>query len=219
MITPAYIGSQFRAVIAMAQNNPLWRERIDASTDGFYRSLWAILLGLPVAALILYLSLQLILELPDFAADMTLALPLPLLMIVQMMTVAAVRIAIVGLLMVLARSLNRERSVSPLVVAYNWAELMIQLLLAASLTIILLTPSPAGFAGLLLGVTIFMFYIRWGVLRRALDLNIVQTISILVMLALVSFLVSVVVTGMLRGIFGIFVPLEMVPVDVYFGRS
>lgn len=216
MITPAYIGTQFRAVLAMARNNPLWRDRLDAGADGFYRSLWAVVLGLPVAALVLYLSLQLILEIPEVAADMTLALPLPWLMVVQMLTVAAVRIALIAMLIVLSRALNKERGVSPLVVAYNWGELMIQLLLALTLVIILLTPSPASFAGLLLGVTIFMVYVRWGVLRRALDINVVQTISILVMLALIGFLVSIVVTGMLRSIIGIFMPLEMVPVDVYF---
>jgi len=219
MITPAYIGSQFRAVLSMAQNNPLWRERIDGGIDGFYRSLWAIVLGMPVAALILYLSLRLFLEIPEIAADMTIALPLPLLLIVQMLTVAAVRIAMVGILMVLARSLNKERGVSPLVVAYNWADLMIQLLLAVTLLGILLTPWPTVFSGLLLGVTIFMFYVRWGVLRRALDINVIQTISILVMLALIGFLVSIVVTGMLRGMIGIFIPLEMVPVDVYFAQG
>ncbi|GGD17191.1 hypothetical protein [Aquisalinus flavus] len=219
MITPAYIGSQFRAVLAMARNNPLWRERLDAGADGFYRSLWAVLLGLPVAALILYLSLLLILEIPDFAAEMTLALPLPLLMVVQMLTVAAIRVALIAMLIVLSRSLNKERGMSPLVVAYNWGELMTQLLLALTLILILLTPSPASFAGLLLGVTIFMFYIRWGVLRRALDINIVQTISILVMLSLIGFLVSIVVTGVLRGFIGLFMPLDMVPVDVYFARD
>ncbi|NHK28424.1 hypothetical protein FF098_010950 [Parvularcula flava] len=219
MITPAYIGSQFRAVLSMAQDNPLWRERIDGGADGFYRSFWSILLGMPFAALNLWLSLQLFLRIPDLAADMTIALPLPFLMIVQILTVTAVRLAVIGMLLVLARSLNRERGVSPLVVGYNWAELIIQMLLSITFLVILVSPAPAIFSGLLLGVTIFMFHLRWGVLRRTLETNIVQTVSILVMLSLVGLLVSIVVTGMLRGIIGVFIPLEMVTVDVYFARD
>ena len=51
MISPDYIKQQFQGVIAMLRDEE-WRETLDTTEDGVFRSFWAIPLCLVVVALL-----------------------------------------------------------------------------------------------------------------------------------------------------------------------
>lgn len=189
MISPAYIATQWRAVIAMAQDNPAWRDRLDTDTDGFYRSFWSVLLTLPAVVISFNATLRLRDGIPSLAAQ-DLGMPVGVLVGLQLLTTLLGWAGAVILLGLLARGMKADRQVSPLIVGYNWSEMLIQWLMAACLLLVSFGPELLVF--LVIGAFIFTVYLRWGVLRRALQANVVQTMAVMFMLFLVQMVTSLV---------------------------
>ena len=204
MISPAYIGTQFRAVLTMAAGHPLWRQYLDTGTDGFYRSFAALVLSVPLAIAFELMARRLFAYLPEMSAAADTGLPAIYLAVLQMAVTAASWIAFVFALIVVARRMGQERRISALVVGYNWAELLVAIIQTATMFLILISPDPAVFYAVIIGPLIFKLYLMWGVFRRALDLNAIQTIGLIVMAFFITLLVNLVISAAGYAVFSVF---------------
>lgn len=209
MISPGYIARQFRAVMGMAQNHPLWREWLDADADGFYRSFWAVIFAMPlmVATRALHTRLLHTLlnnpdmpEMPEIEATLASMPPTSFMSVLQVIVGICTWTGSIAVLIGISRKTGNGRAVSPLVAGYNWSELLIQLLTFA--VFLLVTMSGATiFIGLMIGVFMFAIYLRFGILRRTLAQRGFVTVAIIGLLYLVQFLINMLVSGIGFGIF------------------
>ena len=195
MLTPAYILQQVQAIFAMAGNDDSWRDRLDTSTEGVFRSFWAIPLSLPLAVMSNHLLIPILRD-SEGAPDSPLLTASPLFVAgLETVTFLAGWGACLVLLGMLCRSINAGPRISPLLVSYNWSGLIMQSVTFVIVVLVSLSPEPALLMGLLLGATALGLYLRWGTIRRALETDILPTLAIMAMLMLVFLIITSLVSG------------------------
>ncbi len=195
MITPHYIVQQFGAIIAMLRGRD-WEDRLDMTSEGVFRSFWALPLSIPLAVTANMLTVPLLklsptypdLDIPDLPPAYDAGM--------QIIQLTAAWIIVLFLLVGLAQQIRAGARITPLIVSYNWSVLLLQGIICLGVLLI----APTGQFELLilfyLMVTIFWLFVRWRLIRQTLESELAPTIGILVMLFLASQLVGSVITDL-----------------------
>ncbi|WP_306252367.1 hypothetical protein [Parvularcula sp. IMCC14364] len=200
MISPDYIKQQFQGVIAMLRDEE-WRETLDTTEDGVFRSFWAIPLCLVVVAVSSRLAESVLrlnpeLELPDLPVVFDLTLQSVIFLSIWALTLF--------LLVGFARQIGAGGRVAPLIVSYNWSALLLNLLNMVFLVFASVTQALEVLVIFSLALQAFWFVMRWRLIRASLESDVGPTVGVLVIIFLATFLVSLTIADLGVWVHGLF---------------
>ncbi|MHA7871689.1 MAG: hypothetical protein ACX939_05000 [Hyphococcus sp.] len=196
MIDAAYVAQQVRGVWRMAFGGAGdWRDDIDRTTDGVFRSLWAIALALPLVALNFMAARRAIANNPMFAETALATAPAGILLTAELVALVIYWGANLGVLLSATRSLKASRRVADVIVGYNWGRLMTVAILAAPAAVLGATGNVSIFVVLYLPALALAISILWGVLRQSLSAGVGMTLALLILLMLIEIIINTVITN------------------------
>ncbi|MCI5047953.1 MAG: hypothetical protein MRY59_10650 [Aquisalinus sp.] len=192
MISPAYIGEQFRAVFAMLRDED-WRSSLDTTEEGVFRSFWAVPLCLVLVAVSSELAQNLLrstqdLDLPD--------LPLVYGLVLQSVIFLSIWSLTLFLLVGFARQIGATGQVAPLIVSYNWSALLLNLINFGFLMLASVTQAVEMLVVFSFGLQVFWFVLRWRLIRASLDSEVGPTLGVVIIIFLATFLVSLTIADL-----------------------
>lgn len=198
MIGPQDASEQAAATWRMAIGADGWREALDRSLDGVFRSFWAFAYALPFALGAFYLQWKMAARTPGALSEIIAAQPLAAYLAQQIAAYLLDWGASIALIVLIARSLRAERRIADAIVGYNWLQLIATGLAVAPVGIYAVT-GVAELATLsALPVIALQLVLLWGVLRRSFETTTPITIAIVIMLVLVTLTTDVVVSGVVK---------------------
>lgn len=204
MIDFDYAARQLAGVWAMAWNRPEWRDALDRSVDGVFRSFWAFAFAAPLAFAGYFSLRRAAAVIPDFPETPLLQAPFAFTLAAEMTAYAADWAASLTALIFAARAMKIGRRMADLVVGFNWLQVFVAAAQAVPLIAIGLSGS-SDVAGLLfIPATVLVVGLFWGYLRRTFDANVGTTIGLIIMLTLIGLLASAIVSGLATGLLQIF---------------
>jgi len=194
MISFEYAAVQLVAVWRMAINNPGWRDSLDRSVDGVFRSFFAILFAAPFT-IFSYLALQRAAgNLPDIPATPMLEAPLPFFIFWEATAYLLDWAVSLGVIVLVAKAVNAERNVAQTIIAFNWTQVLTAAAQAAPFAAMTLTTNAAIVGTVALPALVFSIFVYWGVLRRGLDVSAGVVIALIGAFAIVGIIVSSIVS-------------------------
>ena len=193
----AHLSAVWRLAFASKQSPDTWRDMIDRSVDGVFKSFWAIVYAAPFAALSFISMHRLAPQLdetfrsPLFEAPFTVAFITLFLTYVLTWAVSIIAVTFV------AQRAGFARHVSDLVICYNWSQVIIVALQAAPITLVALSPAIAPIGTILAFVSLFVVFILfWRVFRRVLGAGAGLTIALLGLLLIINVIIGNLVTAL-----------------------
>lgn len=193
MIGFEYAASQLAGVWRMAWNRDGWRDMLDRSVDGVFRSFWAAMFAAPFSLLSYFLLRRAIERLPDLPETPLSQAPLLYGLGVETIGYLANWGAALVALILFARALGASARISEIVIGFNWLHVFSAAIQSTPLIAFELTGLRqfAGVIGVAAGVLVFALV--WGVIRRGVGAPVAQSIGIVVFLMLLNLLVSLLI--------------------------
>lgn len=185
-MTLDYAASQMAAAFKMAFDLPGWREELDRTIDGVFRSASAFLVAAPLAVASALLLRRVALQTAPATENAGLFFaPMSALITAQLAILALDWTLSICVLIIAARMLGAGRRVADLIVGYNWGQALVvglQILplggLAAGGPVI---GQALGLPSLALSLAIY-----WGVIRRSLAAAVGPTVALIAALIMVG---------------------------------
>jgi hypothetical protein len=193
MITVNYAAQNMRGVWRMAFGGGDWREDIDLTTDGVFKSLWAIALAAPLALLTFASARRAAMDMPQFQEAIFSKAPFSLLLAAELGAFTLYWAASIAALAMTASAINASQRAASVIVAFNWSQLLSFIIIAAPAALLGMTGNINLFVLLYLPALFLSLAILWGVLRQCLPVNIIMTISLIAMLALIEIIINTLV--------------------------
>lgn len=203
MISTDYIVQNLRGVWRMAFGGGDWRADLDRTTDGVFKSFWAVALSAPFAALAFTATHRALIDTPQFDDSILATAPFSVLLLAEMVSLALHWAASVAALVFTAQSINATRRAADVIVAFNWSRFIAIIAVAAPAVFLGLTGNAGLFALFYLPALFFSLILVWRILRACLPLSGVMTISLIVMLILIEVIVDALVTYGAVGLYGL----------------
>ena len=200
MIGLDYITSQLVGVWRMALDRDDWRESLDRSIDGVFRSFWAIAFALPLALMQSFLLRRAAQKIDAEPYTAVAETPLGFLLAQNAVTFVFDWLVSIVALLVIARMLKAESGAGDIIVGYNWAMLAHTAAAIAPIALFATSGQEIIFVVASLPAVAFQLALLFGVIRRGFSATIPISIAIILMLTLVSMLSMRIVSG----VFGIF---------------
>ncbi len=195
MISFDYAARHLRGVWRLAAGDEDWREEMDISTEGVFSSLWAIALSAPFAVLGVITETNIAKSAPAYQASAYARAPLALILPAELLSSLVAWLLTLAALAFAARRLGATRDAAPLIISYNWSQLLAFLTTLAPAIAVVLTGSAQIGAMLFLGVLFFSIYLFWVVLRRNLPIDVGVAIALIAGLTAVVFGVYTIITN------------------------
>lgn len=195
MISGREIANGIGAAFAIAKGEEGWEERFDMSAEQVFRSGWAIPLAIPAMLLGLEAKRRIAFAEPATDAAQIIAAMTPLTYYIsQSLVFLLVWAAEIGLLIAIAQRREMGWKISPMIIGANWAKFLF-VIASGLITGAAILTGALGFAAIggmiAYGV---LFYLRWGIIRRTLDMSPLRTAGMLAVLAMASVAVSTIVS-------------------------
>lgn len=188
-------GQRLRGVWRLIAGDEAWREDMDLSTEGVFRSFWAMALSAPFAVLSVLAQSGIARTTPDFASTIYAKAPLPIVLVSELGAALAAWMIAIAALTFAAKRLNAGREAAGLIAAFNWSQLLTYLVSAAPAGLFILTQNIELTAISLIAVFAFSIYVFWVVLRRNLPIDVGPAIAIIVGLSAISIGVYTLITN------------------------
>ena len=204
MITLDYVVKNTRGVWNLAYTERDWRDDIDCTTDGVFKSFWAIALSIPFVAITFTAVHPTLSTAPQFEETVLAQAPVALLMFAELASLVLYWLANVAALVFTARKINASDKIAHLIVAFNWSRLMGLGAIAIAAFVLGVTANVSLFVLIYLPAAFFSLSILWSVLRKFLPVNIVMTISLITMLILIEIIIDSLITHGLVGLYQFF---------------
>ncbi len=187
----AHIQSALAGAWSLAWGRDDWRDKIDLSTDGFFRSFIAIPLSLPFHIFIAVGVVQAVEAFQpadgDFQANATLAT-----MAFSSFAFVLDWLLTIAVLLFATRLLKVENNFSVAVIAFNWTRLLTLVASAIGPALFLLgARSGSLFFLIIFATTIWMLLVLWRVIHKSLLIPISQTLAVFLLVMIVGVLVNV----------------------------
>jgi len=205
MLSLDYIGSHLAGVWRMARASDNWRDRLDLTAEGVFRSFQVALLILPLTALRAAAARTVPATSDEIAQSYLFSLPLAGVVAVEYLQILLTWAAHLGVLAGAMRWTQRQERAVEAFVGYNWTRLFADLLVTVAL--VAAAPLMSGsdpqdeaavfIAFVATGLAVFLY---WGVVRRALGFAVGPTIMILVLFSAAGLLIGALVGGVLSAI-------------------
>ena len=197
----ASVANGLSAAFAMAQGRPDWEERMDMSPAAVFRSFWALPLALLPLALAVAAGRQMALANGQSPAGFV-----PVFLEAALVAMA-IWVLIVGFYMQVARRIGAGWRISPLLIANNYATLFGYTALGVGSGLSAILGSPEIFGLVWPMVMVVGLWLDWGMLRRALEMNVEMTLVTIIFVQfaalLIAQIIGEVVSAVLRVLFGL----------------
>ncbi|MEM8934882.1 MAG: hypothetical protein AAGC77_00570 [Pseudomonadota bacterium] len=191
MIDFDYAVRHLAGVWAMVRGLDNWRDDIDRSMDGVFKSFWALPMALGPALFILAATARGAAGNPEFSQSVVAHAPPALLLIAGAVALVAYWLASIALIVAFLQRLQATRQVSDTIIAFNWVQLLTLCVEAIPAGLFAITRGPEVFVTLSLVAAIFTLYATWRVLRLAAGVNVSAAIGIIVTLIIVEFVINI----------------------------
>ena len=175
---------QIAGVWKMAIGAEDWRDHLDRSVDGVFRSFTAIPISIPLHVGLFILYYRAAGSIADLPKSDLLGAGAGLFVAAQVFSMLMDWAASLALLVAFARGLNAENRIGDVLIGYNWSQILIVLIQIVPMGAMAITGASAFGAGLGLPAIALQFAILWGVLRRGYGKDIGVTIAMLAGLVL-----------------------------------
>lgn len=195
MIAIEEIRRSLRGAWALAAGREDWRENFDFSADGFFKSFWAMPLGLPLtlfSTAVFSTVVQNLLMQSDSAAAREAAANAPSLS--KSLAIAGVSYFVewalaLFIMVAVARFLQVSQNIAILINAYNWTRLLILLVSAVPSALYAVgLRSELLFIMLLTAIGMWSLIVLWRTIRRGLDIAPGQATAMMLLVVLASVL-------------------------------
>ncbi len=204
MITLDYVVKNMRGVWNLAFTERDWRDDVDCTTEGVFKSFWAIALSIPFVVITFTAVHPTLSTAPQFEETILARTPAALLIFAELVSLVLYWLANVAALVFTARKINASDKVAHMIVAFNWSRLMALAAVATAAFVLGVTGNVSIFVLIYLPAAFFSLSILWAILRKFLPVNIVMTISLITMLILIEIIVDTLVTHGLVGLYQFF---------------
>ena len=205
MITFNYAAQQLTSIWRLAftfsdqsygePKNEDWRNSLDRSVDGVFKSLWAILFAAPFALLTFIALRRAANNIDEIETTPLLEAPLGLMLGVEFLSYVVDWGISIALIIFIARTLNITKTITDTIITYNWAQVYAAGFQSIPIAMMGLMGTSA-IAGLLaIPILIVVLIIFWNVFRQAMGLNAGMTIAMIVLLTLVNVIVNSLIAG------------------------
>jgi hypothetical protein len=201
MISFEHAARQMSGAFKMALDQEGWREALDRSVDGVFRSFAVIFFALPLVVLATLTAKNAAARLPDVENSFVASAPLAALVVGDIASFVIDWWASLILLLMLARATGAEKEAADLVVGFNWIQPVV---IAAQLPAIALTAATGSRAlggVLVIPAIAFAILLLWGVVRRGLNAQPAPAGAIVGMLLAVGVVVDLLAAAAMRGLF------------------
>lgn len=193
MIGFDYAASQLAGAWRMAWNRDGWRDMLDRSVDGVFRSLWAAVFAAPFSLLGFFLLRRAAERMPDLPEMPLLQATLIFGLSIEIIEYFANWGAALFALILFARALGVGARISEIIIGFNWLHVFTAAIQSAPLIALELTGG-REFAGVLaIMSTLLIVALVWGVIRRGVGAPVAQSTGILVFLLLLGLVVSLLI--------------------------
>ncbi|MCB2113999.1 MAG: hypothetical protein R3C42_07655 [Parvularculaceae bacterium] len=195
-------ASQMGGAWAMAFDLDGWRDRLDRSVDGVFRSFYAFFIAAPMMALYTLTVRRATERMPDHFESIHLAAPPAMIVISDLVFFAADWAVGLALLVLLSRTLGAGKNAAGLIAGFNWSQPITTAIQLPPVALAAATASPAaatllGLPALALAVTVL-----WGIIRRGLAISIGPSVAVIAMLVVTSVILRTFADAALRAIIG-----------------
>jgi len=190
-----YAARNIKGVWRLAFGGPDWRDDLDISVDGVFRSFWAIAFAAPFSVLAFLSARRAALASPDFDAAAIANAPLAVILTADIVGIALDWGASIAALVFTARALGAQKQMAQMIVGFNWAQVIATIAVALPVAVLGVTMSMDLFVLLYLPAVGFALALLWGVLRKSLPLNVSMTVALIVMLTLIGVIINSSVTA------------------------
>jgi len=195
MIDFEYAARNIRGVWRMAFGGGDWRDDLDRSVDGVFRSFWAIALAAPFS-LLAFVSLHRAAARSDaIEAPALTDAPLALLLATETTSFLLDWAASIAALVFTARALGAGNRTADVIAGFNWAQVITTVAVTAPIAVLGLTASAEIFSLLYLPAVIFALVLLWRVLRQCLPLDAGMAVALIAMLTVIGLVIRSAVTG------------------------
>lgn len=193
MIGFDYAASQLAGVWRMAWNRDGWRDELDRSVDGVFRSLWAAMFAAPFSLLGYILLRRAAERLPNLPETPLLRAPLLFGLSVETIEYFANWGAALVALILFARALGASARISEIIIGFNWLHVFTAAIRSAPLIAFELTGGRQLTGVIAIVSTVLIFALLWGVIRRGVGASVAQSTGIVIFLTLLGLLVSLLI--------------------------
>ncbi len=192
----AHLSAIWRLGFSPENSKDAWRDMIDRSVDGVFKSFWAMVYAAPFAALSFTSTYKVAPQVSEAFRSPLFEAPFPILFLVLFLTYGLTWIINIAIMAFVASRAGYKREVSDLVICYNWAQVPILAIQAIPITLAALSQATASFGFLLAVAGLCMVMILyWRIFRRSLGAGIGLTIALLSLLLIVNVIIGNVLTA------------------------
>ena len=205
MISIDYVAQNIRGVWRMVFGGEDWREDFELTTEGVFKSFWAIALSAPLALLAFAAARRAVIDAPEFRDTIFAKAPFGLLLLAELGALVLYWAASVAALVMIAKSINASRQIARLIITFNWGQLLTFIIIAGPAALLGMTGDFNLFVLLYLPALFLSLAIIWGVLRKNLPVTIGMTIALIAMITLIEIIINTLVT---HGVVGLYLLLS-----------
>lgn len=193
MISIDYAAQNMRGVWRMAFGGD-WREDLDLTTEGVFKSFWAIALSAPLALLAFAAARRAVLDTPEFQSTIFAKAPFSVLLLAELGALTLYWVASITALVMITKAIDASRHIASLIIAFNWGQLLTFIIIAGPAALLGLTGDASLFVLFYLPALFISLAILWGVLRKNLPVTISMTIALIAMITLIEIIINTLVT-------------------------
>ena len=179
MIQSDYVITHLRGIWQLIVGRKDWRADMDISVDGVFRSLWALALSTPIAIIAAIATQNLQALVPESTDAIKVTAPLPVSIFAMLVSLAVTWFGILAGLVAVTRGMNATHAAGPLIITYNWSQLLSFLAFMAPISVFAITQSAEAFVLSALPVAIFELVILWNIIRRILPIGVGGAIALM----------------------------------------
>lgn len=190
-----YAAKNIKGVWRLAFGAPDWRDDLDISVDGVFRSFWAVALAAPFSILAFLAARRAALATPEAASSVITDTPLAVILPADIIGLALDWGASIAALVFTANAIGARKQAAQVIVGFNWAQVIAAIAISLPVLVLALTNNMDLFVLLYLPAVGFALALLWGLLRRSLPLDVGMTIALIAMLTLIGVIINSSVTA------------------------
>ena len=195
MIDFEYAAQNMRGVWRMAFGGPDWRDDVDTSENGVFKSLAAIALATPFMLLAYVAAHRAVIKTGSTSVPHLSETPLFVLLPAELVGFYIGWAACIAALIFTAHLIGARKAAAPAIVSFNWAHLITTIVSTVPPTVFGVSANIQLTTILYSIAAIFTIIVLWRVLRISLPINAGMTIALIALLLLAALVSSSLVTS------------------------
>ncbi|MEM9707135.1 MAG: hypothetical protein AAF850_13795 [Pseudomonadota bacterium] len=172
-------GVWIMAIASIDGDQRRWRDRLDLSVDGVFRSFWAVAFAAPFAIIGAVALRRASVSVPDLQDTPFVAAPLAIALTARIGGLIAYWAAGIGLIILTARATGRSQRVAETIIAFNWAQVFAFVLQAGPVAALGFAHDPSAAGAVAIPVLIIVLTLFWGVFRKGLEASVILALMLL----------------------------------------